>query len=290
MIVDCFARRILAPFQGVLQVVRVGDGEAESTDGLNWVLYAAHPDILAHSGLSEVRFGTWSRAGGLRRAMVRGTAAGGLVERIGQPLIGALEAFADQVPFPLRDHQECWLLDGDSGEPLVLLDSRLPGESMPVQSAPSWLPGQAAREGFADLAGLEAALARRAGRRAQAAWFLRQADGSALGPDRRRLPASLFPRLLLTTRWSEPCERRLAEGMIDWWAPALLQLQHLDAGERTRLERAAARRALVLERLFRLYPQVLDPVTLRAARVQARMQSSPGSSGAHYTEPFHWSE
>ncbi|MGB5774468.1 MAG: hypothetical protein WBP89_07375, partial [Sedimenticolaceae bacterium] len=119
MMVECFARRIMAPFQGVLQVIRVGAGEAESTDGVHWVLYAAHPDILAHSGLSEVRFGTWSVDTGLRRAMVRGTAAGNLIEYIGEPLIGALEAFAGQVPFALHDHLECWLLDAQTREPLV---------------------------------------------------------------------------------------------------------------------------------------------------------------------------
>ena len=68
MMVECLARRIMAPFQGVLQIIRVGAGEAESKDGVHWILYAAHPDILAHSGLSEVRFGTWSADTGLRRA------------------------------------------------------------------------------------------------------------------------------------------------------------------------------------------------------------------------------
>lgn len=289
MLVDCFARRILAPFQGVLQVVRVGNGEAESTDGVNWVLYAAHPDILAHSGLSEVRFGTWTRDAGLRRAMVRGTANGRLVEQIGEALVAVLGERAPQVPFTLRDHHECWLLDEATGEPLVLLDSRLAGEPLPPPQTPRWLPGQAARQGYAGLAELEQLVARRAGVRPRAAWYSRQPDSTATGADGETVPAETFPRLLLTTRWPGARARRLAEGMIAWWAPALLQLQHLEEHERAGLEQAALGRAGALERLVRLYPQIIDPVPLRAARVKARLQAG-GPGAAHYTEPFHWSE
>jgi hypothetical protein len=290
MIVECFARRIMVPFQGVLQVIRVGAGEAESIDGRNWILYAAHADILAHSGLSEVRFGTWSAVQGLRRAQVRGTAAGDLIERIGEPLIGALEAFAVQAPFPLLDRLECWLLDACSAEPLVLIDSRMPGEPIPpLERQPRWLPGQAARSEFSDLDELEEMLARRAGARPRGVWFERQGNGAATGPEGDRFGASFFPRLLLTTQWPEARQRRLAESFIDWWAPSLLQLQHLSDVERSRLERAAARRAGALARLFRLYPKTLDDRLIRVARVQARMQRSQEAE-AHYEEPFVWAE
>lgn len=287
MIVECFARRLMAPFQGVLQVIRVGDGEAESTDGVHWVLYAAHPDILAHSGLSEVRFGTWTDDCGLRRAMVRGTAAGSLIERIGEPLIGALEAFARQTPFPLQDRREYWLLDAQTREPLVLIDSRLCDEPVPPAVQPRWLPGKAAGDEFAGLAELEDLIARRAGRRPVAEWFERDAAGGS--PQHNRYPAGFFPRFLLTTDWPEPRQRALAEAFIDWWAPALLQLHHLSDPERTRLERAAARRATTLARLYRLYPKTMDERLIRVARVQARMQSSCETT-AHYEEPFLWME
>lgn len=289
MIVECFARRIMAPFQGVLQVIRVGAGEAESVDGVNWVLYAAHPDILAHSGLSEVRFGTWSLGTGLRRAMVRGTAAGGLIERIGQPLIGALEAFAAQAPFPLGDCFECWLLDADTREPLVLIDSLMPDEPVPPAALARWLPGKAARDEFAGLDALERMIAQRAGRRPEAGWFERDGEGGGYDAARRYLPEAVFPRFLMTTQWPEQGQRRLARAFIDWWAPALLQLHHLSDAERSGLERAAARRAGVLARLFRLYPKTIDERLIRVARVQARMQRSNART-AHYEEPFLWLE
>ena len=289
MIVECLARRIMAPFQGVLQIIRVGAGEAESVDGVNWVLYAAHPDILAHSGLSEVRFGTWSAGQGLRRAMVRGTAAGGLIERIGQPLIGALQAFADQAPFPLHDRLEYWLLDADTREPLVLIDSLLPDEALPPAEPTNWLPGKAAHDEFAGLEALQGMITERAGRRPEAAWFERDAAGGGRDADGASYPATHFPRLLLTTQWPERRQRRLASAFIDWWAPALLQLQHLDDAERGMLERAAARRAPALARLFRLYPKIMDEGLIRVARVQARMQASK-THAAHYEEPFLWLE
>ena len=289
MMVECFARRIMAPFQGVLQVIRVGAGEAESTDGHNWVLYAAHPDILAHSGLSEVRFGTWSADQGLRRAQVRGTAAGSLIERIGEPLLGALEAFAGQTPFPLQDCLECWLLDAETREPLVLIDSLMPDEPVPPAAQPRWLPGQAARAEFADLDELEAMISQRAGRRPQAAWFERDELGAGTTQHQTRFSEAYFPRFMLTKNWPEPRQRRLAEAFIDWWAPALLQLHHLRDRERARLERAAARRAGMLARLYRLYPKTLDERLIRVARVQACMQASTETT-AHYEEPFLWAE
>jgi hypothetical protein len=290
MIVECFARRIMVPFQGVLQVICVGAGEAESTDGQHWILYAAHPDILAHSGLSEVRFGTWSSDEGLLRAHVRGTAAGHLIEDIGQRLIGALEAFSPQAPFPLQDRHECWLLDEQTEEPLVLIDSRIPGEAIPpAEQQPHWLPGQAARAEFSALDELETMIRQRAGRRPQAAWFERDAEGGGTGEGRRRFAEAYFPRLLLTTRWPQAHQRRLAESFINWWAPALLQLQHLRDRERARLEQAAARRASVTARLFRLYPKTLDDRLIRVARVQACMQAST-ETAAHYEEPFLWAE
>jgi hypothetical protein len=289
VIVECFARRIMAPFQGVLQVIRVGAGEAESTDGVNWVLYAAHPDILAHSGLSEVRFGTWSPDTGLRRAMVRGSAAGTLIERIGQPLIGALQAFAVQAPFPLQDRHEYWLIDAASREPLVLIDTLLADEPIPPAEPAHWLPGQAARTEFAQLAELERMLMQRAGRRPQGMWFERDADGGGRDAAHKHYPESFFPRFLLTLQWPEQHQRRLARAFIDWWAPALLQLHHLSDPERRSLECAAARRAGTLARLFRLYPKTMDERLIQVARVQARLQRS-SASVAHYEEPFCWSE
>ncbi len=125
-------------------------------------------------------------------------------------------------------------------------------------------------------------IARRAGRRPVAEWFERDAA-------RQRYPAARFPRFMLTRRWPEPGQRRLAAAFIDWWAAAPLQLQHLTDSGRATLEAAAARRATLLARLYRLYPKLLDERLIRVARVQARMQASNATIG-RYAEPFVWSE
>ena len=55
----CHGSRILSPFHGTLHTISVEHGDAETTDGVHWVLYVAHDKIVAHTGLSEVRYGTW---------------------------------------------------------------------------------------------------------------------------------------------------------------------------------------------------------------------------------------
>lgn len=69
----------------------------------------------------------------------------------------------------------------------------------------------------------------------------------------------------------------------------MLQLHHISDHERARLERAAAQRASVLARLFRLYPKTLDERLIRVARVRACMEAST-ETVAHYEEPFLWAE
>ena len=48
VIVDCFARRVMATFQGISQTVRLEHGEAESTDGHPRIMCIAHPDNPSH--------------------------------------------------------------------------------------------------------------------------------------------------------------------------------------------------------------------------------------------------
>ena len=81
MMVECFARRIMAPFQGVLQVIRVGAGEAESTDGRNWVLYAAHPEVaepyVTHPVVAKAKERALEKLDGVGAVLI----AGGEAER-----------------------------------------------------------------------------------------------------------------------------------------------------------------------------------------------------------------
>jgi hypothetical protein len=110
MDVKTYGRRLLAPFHGMLQVVEVRGGAAETSDGRQWTLDVADEAIVSHAGLSEIQHGSWTANGGKACARVRGTCCSKLIEETGERLITALESHAARVPFPARDVHELWLL------------------------------------------------------------------------------------------------------------------------------------------------------------------------------------
>lgn len=286
MRVECFARRILSPFQGLLQVLRVPGGDAESTDGRHWVLYVAHPDIVTHTGLSELRYGDWSAQQGLHRAVVRGTRASALIEQVGEQLVTGLERHAEQVPFPLIDRHECWLMDAAGEQPLVLIDSAPPGTVLAQHDAPVWQPGAAAQQEFAPLAELRLALARRVGARPKSRWIERQPDGSGMA-NGQCLAAEQLPWCGFSEDWTGE-QNGLVQAYLDWLAPVLLTLPQLPTQRRAYFEARALRRPRIMEKLHRLYPQVQDRSLLTTALVAARLAGEPEQQ--QYEEPFYWPE
>ena len=63
--VRCFSQRLFRPFHGVMRTISIEHGDAETTDGVSWILYVNHEDIVSHTGMSEVRYGSWSHEDGL---------------------------------------------------------------------------------------------------------------------------------------------------------------------------------------------------------------------------------
>ena len=117
-----YAQRLLNPFHGVMQVIAIEHAEAESTDGINWILYVSHEDIVSHTGMSEIRYGSWNQQDGLQLSRVRGTETSNIIDTVGEKIAAAVEIYASTIPFPLNDRYECWLLTED-GKPLALLDT-----------------------------------------------------------------------------------------------------------------------------------------------------------------------
>lgn len=290
MDIKTYSRRLLSPFHGMLQVVEVPGGAAESSDGLTWKLYVADDAIVSHTGLSEIQYGSWSLRAGSVRSRVRGTFSSSLIEETGERLIEALEQGGDRAPFPACDHHELWLLDADDRTPLALLESATDVSSRCLFEAPRWMPGGAAKadfaSGFGDAAALADLFSRTAGKRPQAVWVERDSSGDGKTDDGTLIPAALFPKLFLRTEWSEPEDAGLVREFLRWQAPWLLQLFELDPGTRAWLERAAWARPVATNKVFRLYPLVLDREGLRITRVKARfMEESP--RGEAPTEPFY---
>jgi hypothetical protein len=273
MAIQCYSRRLLSPFHGVQQVVSVSGGVAESMDGDTWKLYVADEQIISHTGLSEVRYGDWDMRNGLQRSKIRGAAPSGLIETIGDRLLTALERYATQVPFPLADRFECWLLHGESKRPLALIESALETDNLPHVDSPTWYPGGNSGRSFHSAAGdiddLTSLIRKTAGRRPAAVWIERSTN-EGISADGKRFRAGAFPPMLLSTDWPSPSAWRLVTDYLDWQAPWLLQLQ-LDQGLRQRLEQAAWQRPRETERVYRLFPEICDDRGLTVTRVKARM-------------------
>ncbi len=113
-------RRLLNAFHGVLQVVAVRGGAAETCDRRQWKRCGADEAIVSLARLSEIQYGAWTANGGEARARVRGTCCSSLIEETGEPLITALESDATRVPLRAPDVGELWLLDAGGGIPLAL--------------------------------------------------------------------------------------------------------------------------------------------------------------------------
>ncbi len=293
---ECFAQRLANPFRGTLQVIRHASAEAVSLDGVHWDIYVANDSLLeglpanAATQVSDIRYGAWSAESGLKRGPLYPSEDFRRMEAMGALVYAHLLKVHDAVPFTPRDVYECWLLDPD-GMPLALLQSATEEDATRQLPEPDWTPGIAAEEDFrpAGHDGKEGARRLRATLRAlagpipRAGWFLRAADGSGrpLSPGRERdLPARAFPPLLLRAEGHAPAESTLIEAFLAWQSPWLLCLPGLDPATRLRLEGEARQRPDLVEALHRLYPEIIEPALINAARVEARLSRSR-SAQAH---------
>jgi hypothetical protein len=64
----------------------------------------------------------------------------------------------------------------------------------------------------------------------------------------------------------------LIEAFFQWQAPWLLLLPGLAHEQRQSLEQHARFQALVVDKQFRLYPDVIDEALIKAARVEAMLR------------------
>lgn len=285
--VECFAQRLLSPFRGTMQVIRHAAAEAVSLDGVHWDIYVANDSLLDGLGdparvqVSDIRYGAWSAARGLKRGPLYPSADFRRMEAMGAVVYAHLLRVHERVPFPLRDRHECWLLDRDS-LPLALLQSAVdtPGREV----APAWMAGRAAHERFAapGLAPGEAATALEekirdlAGPAPSARWYRRDATGCGEPCDARggaRLQADDFPALPLRTAFEDATTDALVDAYHAWQAVWLLCLP-VGPELRRRLEGRARHQAELVEPLHRLYPEIIDAAALNAARVEARLLGS----------------
>jgi hypothetical protein len=90
--------------------------------------------------------------------------------------------------------------------------------------------------------------------------------------EQRYLPDEVFPHLLLNTQHHDQAHSQLVEAYLQWQAPWLLLLQHLDDETRRYYEPLARRQAALVEKHHRLYPSVIDAAQINAARVETQLR------------------
>jgi hypothetical protein len=291
-----YAQRRVNPFLGVLQVIDTPGGRALSPDGINWEiqLYAERPAGWGSLNTAKTermlyRYGVWSSDDGLARFPAPPTVDRAEARTAGDALVAAARESAALLPFPLADHCELWLLD-DTGDaaPLALLDAVTEARGVDHRRVPAWTCAPADAPGLEaqERASLEAQVRARAGQSHRSRWFRREPGGAGveLGTDDtdagvppRRLEAERFPELLISEDWTSPEAQARTDDYIAWQAPRLLMLP-MTPETRERLEKAAAKQALVVDRFHRLYPEITDSEWIVRLRVEARLRRGRGPS------------
>ncbi len=302
MPVTCYSQRILNPFRGVMNIISIGGADAVTIDGNNWTLYihdnfdcpTDDPEEFFEIEMPDIRFGDWSKNSGLKHSPLIASYHYNEIHAIGQVLLETVEKFADQCPFAFEDAYELWLLDSKTKEPLALLDSVCKStETLPPESL-IWDTGLRCKQEFlntflplkkslttGDL--LNQIINQRAGKQPAAQWFYRDRfdygkglHGMNLNKNLigRELSARLFPKLLVQQQWLNSSDEALIHAFICWLSPYLLVLDFLRDTQRKALEKSAKQQALVVDKMYPLYPKIIDQQAINAARVEAMMRKS----------------
>jgi len=276
-----------------MQVIAIEHAEAETTDGINWVLYVTHEDIVSHTGMSEVRYGSWSQHEGIQLSMVRGTETSNLIDTVGEKLAAAVEEYADTIPFPLNDRYECWLLT-DNGKLLALLDTVDNENKKQSFDKTTWHPGTKAFEEFhsdhGDATRLKQLINERAGDDSRTLWVKRKKtdfgySGDAIKDNDEIIPSADIPQRLLLESWDNAEDAQLVADYLAWQAPWLLQLNNYDDDIRQMIETQAWQRPVLCAKQYHLFAKVLDEKQLKVIRVQARLMGYDGQ-GQEVLETF----
>lgn len=124
----CYSQRLLNPFRGVMNIIEYQGAQAVSTDGIHWDIYVRDNELvkdLANSHkvqTSDIRYGSWSENSGLKRGAIYPSEDFKLLEQQGEIVYQYLLKHHTDIPFPLNDCFELWLLD-ETDQPLALLHS-----------------------------------------------------------------------------------------------------------------------------------------------------------------------
>ncbi|MCG6870431.1 MAG: hypothetical protein LJE91_17365 [Gammaproteobacteria bacterium] len=276
-----YSKRLLPPYSGQVQIVESEKTRALTLDGKNWEIQFLNSNST-DEGREQKRP---IRKSYIPVAMIRASD----IQRFSLPSFLDIGSVDERIlelseflttlslPFPALDHFEYWLLDAREGTPLALIYSCTRQDDIPASpSHAEWtaLPASMmAIELTADEKRdhmppvnyrLERLVCERAGQRPRAAWFNRICEEKSVS----------FPPYLVTEQWEEEDQHRLCQRYIARQAPRLLMLHGLGNDDRSRLELAARKHALEVERFYPLYPTIVDNKLMAAIRVEARLRKA----------------
>jgi len=303
MPVNCYSQRILNPFRGVMNIISIGGADAVTIDGYHWTLYVHDtfdcptddPKEFFEIDMPDIRFGDWDKESGLKHSPLIAGYHYNEIQAIGHALLDAVIEFSEHCPFHFEDKYELWLLDERTQEPLALLNSVCNKNEICPPDTMKWESGLRCKQEFLnDFSPLDKQLAstgdllnqlinQRAGKQPSAQWFYRNRfdygkglSGINLSANlaNRELSARLFPKLLVQQQWRSPCDEMLFTAFIDWLSPYLLVLDFLHDEQRQLLEQSARQYALLVEKLYPLYPKIIDKKAINSARVEAVLRRS----------------
>ncbi len=294
-----YSLRRLNPFNGVLQVCQHPRARALSANGQVWeiqVLSESPQGLWANTPLGREQyfsFGLWSHAEGLQQVPANPLFNIRQMIQASDRLIESLEPCLSQLPFPLADPYELWLLDEHSRQPLALLQTcREESERPRHADLKRWTA--AARGDFSFISPylqtrevpsndgynprvhasiLESVIRHRSGQNPLTQWLFRDKQYLARPIDGDTETVNCPPLTLELTGYDAEDEPLIAD-YIAWKAPLLLMLPDIPPDQRARLEELAVRQAQLVERFYPLFPEIHNKDLLNRARVEARIRSA----------------
>ncbi|NNF95745.1 MAG: hypothetical protein HKM94_02310 [Halobacteria archaeon] len=307
-----YSIRRLSPFRGTLHILETQDAQAYTKDGLLWRIqirtvlprqsWGALDQPLS---MRVVIVGEWTAKSGLLRIPLNPLLNHHEVDNTVSQILSGLEKYHEQLPFPAEDIYELWLLDSKQQLPLALLASSRDEDHLTNPPTMRWKAAEISDHSFTSKALLESSrpeqeklqyhyevinsqVRKLAGTTGCAQWFRRTPDGGGIGLhgehlqsslQGRSLSADVFPELLIREAGGDQLGTAMMMEYIDWLAPRLLTLLGLQTATRKYLEDLAFKRALEVNKYYRLYPEVFDETGLNAALVEAQLRYSSGEQG-----------
>jgi len=298
--IQCYSQRLLNPFRGVVSIIRYKSAEAVTSDGIHWDIYVSNDSLLdgldnnKSIQISDIRYGRWSKQEGLTRGPIFPSDEFFMLEDMGAVVYEHLLKIYHQVPFPLNDSIELWLLD-KANRPLALLNAVVDIKDIDDYQLLDWRAGRLCRESFGlketmevDDEGYECAADRLtqyinscASNPPAAQWFERKRNSAATAMSGynidesltgRELGAEAFPEYFISTSHENTSHARLLRDFVEWQSPWFLLLDTLSSEKRQHFELCARRQALVVDQQYLLYPEIIDESFVRAARVEAKLR------------------